>query len=38
MIPAPKHIIIYKNGQGNLVDELYQEEQNAEAMLQILGY
>lgn len=38
LIPAPKHILIYKDAQGNLVDKLYQEEQSAEAMLQILGY
>ena len=38
LIPAPKHIIIYKNGEGNLVDRLYREEQSAEQMLEVLGY
>ena len=38
LIPSPQHVIIYKNAQGNLVDELYQEEQQATDMLKILGY
>ncbi|MEN0004675.1 MAG: arginine decarboxylase [Bacteroidota bacterium] len=38
LIPAPKHIIVYKNAEGNLVDILYQKEQTAEDMLRILGY
>lgn len=38
LIPSPKHIIVYKDEQGNLVDELYQPEQTAESMLKILGY
>ena len=38
LIPSPKHIIVYRNKQGNLVDIMYQEEQTAENMLSILGY
>ncbi|HMQ47140.1 MAG TPA: arginine decarboxylase [Saprospiraceae bacterium] len=38
LIPSPKHVIVYKNKQGNLVDKLYQEEQSAESMLKVLGY
>ncbi len=38
LIPAPKHVIIDKDPQGNLVDRLYAPEQSAEAMLKILGY
>ncbi len=38
MIPSPKHILVDKDSEGNLVDKLYQEEQTAEAMLKILGY
>lgn len=38
LIPAPKHIIIYKNSEGNLVDHLYQKEQSADQMLSVLGY
>jgi len=38
LIPSPKHILIDKDEQGNLVDRLYQPEQRAEDMLKILGY
>jgi len=38
LIPAPKHVIIYKDSRGNLIDELYQPEQSPEDMLRILGY
>jgi arginine decarboxylase len=38
LIPSPKHILIYKDPQGNVVDRLYAPEQPSEAMLEILGY
>ncbi|MEP7267200.1 MAG: arginine decarboxylase [Saprospiraceae bacterium] len=38
LIPSPKHILVDRDEQGNLVDRLYQEEQKAEDMLKILGY
>jgi arginine decarboxylase len=38
LIPSPKHILIYKDPQGNIVDRLYQPEQTSEEMLEILGY
>ncbi len=38
LIPSPKHILVDKDPEGNLVDILYQEEQTAEDMLKILGY
>nr|HMQ61900.1 arginine decarboxylase [Flavilitoribacter sp.] len=38
LIPSPKHILIDKDAQGNLVDRLYQPEQSAESMLKVLGY
>lgn len=38
LIPSPKHIILYKDAKGNLVDKLYQPEQSADEMLRILGY
>ncbi len=38
LIPSPKHVLIYKDAKGNLVDVLYQEEQKADEMLKILGY
>lgn len=38
LIPSPKHVIVYKNAQGNLVDKIYQPEQTAEEMMKLLGY
>lgn len=38
LIPSPKHVVIYKDSQGNLVDELYAPEQSSEDMLRLLGY
>ncbi|MBI5916901.1 MAG: arginine decarboxylase [Bacteroidetes bacterium] len=38
LIPSPKHILIYKDSKGNIVDKLYKEEQKPEDMLRILGY
>lgn len=38
LIPAPKHILIDRDEEGNLHYELFAQEQNAESMLNILGY
>ncbi len=38
MIPAPKHILITRDAQGNLQDSLYAKEQTVSSMLKILGY
>ena len=38
LIPSPKHVVVYKNEEGNLVDTLYRPEQTADEMLQVLGY
>jgi len=38
LIPSPKHVVVYKNEEGNLVDTLYRPQQTAEEMLQVLGY
>ncbi len=38
LIPAPKHVIIKKNDKGELVTEVFSEEQTNESMLNILGY
>ena len=38
LIPSPKHVIVYRNGEGNLVDKVYAEQQSSEQMLRILGY
>ena len=38
LIPAPKHVLINRDKDGNLVTELFAGEQPAENMLKILGY
>ncbi len=38
LIPSPKHIVLYKDKEGNLVDSLYRPEQTPEEMLEVLGY
>lgn len=38
LIPAPKHVIIKKDKDGNLKSELFAPEQDSEAMMKILGY
>lgn len=38
MIPSPKHIIVDRNENGELVDRLYAKEQSSKSMLKILGY
>ncbi len=38
MIPAPKHVLITRDSDGNLQDELYAKEQSVTSMLKILGY
>ncbi|MCC6816369.1 MAG: arginine decarboxylase [Saprospiraceae bacterium] len=38
LIPSPKHILVDRDDYGNLIDWVYNEEQNAKDMLKILGY
>ena len=38
LIPSPKHILIDRDADGNLVTKLFKEQQRAEEMLAILGY
>ncbi len=38
LIPAPKHVLIDIDEKGDLVTELFADEQDSESMLQILGY
>lgn len=38
LIPAPKHVIIEKDENGELKSRLFAEEQSSEQMLKILGY
>ncbi len=38
LIPAPKHVLIDRDEEGNLSYSLFAKEQNSESMLNILGY
>ncbi|WP_109831358.1 type III PLP-dependent enzyme domain-containing protein [Reichenbachiella versicolor] len=38
LIPAPKHVIIDLDDEGNQIDWLFAEEQSSEEMLKVLGY
>tara|TARA_B100001063_G_scaffold246522_1_gene286121 strand:+ start:28086 stop:29375 length:1290 start_codon:yes stop_codon:yes gene_type:complete len=38
LIPSPKKILLNKNKQGEIIDEVFAEEQPAEDMMKILGY
>ncbi len=38
LIPAPKHIIIDKNAEGELTTRIFSKEQSYKSMLKILGY
>ncbi len=38
LTPAPKHLIIDKNDEGEISISLFAEQQTAESMLKILGY
>lgn len=38
LIPAPRHVLIDLDENGNLTTELFAEQQNSESMLKILGY
>ena len=36
--PSPKHILIDKDKEGNVITKLFAPEQSYESMLKILGY
>ena len=38
LIPSPKHILIDKNEDGEVVHHVYRKEQTNTDMLKILGY
>ncbi len=38
LIPAPKHILIDKDGEGGYTTKLFAKEQSAKSMMNILGY
>lgn len=38
LIPSPKHVVIDRDENGQIVDYLFSEEQSSDEMLRILGY
>jgi arginine decarboxylase len=38
LIPAPKHVIIDKDKEGNFTTKLFAKEQSYKSMLKSLGY
>ncbi|WP_452597996.1 arginine decarboxylase [Pontimicrobium sp. MEBiC01747] len=38
LIPTPKHILINKNEEGEIITEVFAEQQTSESLLSILGY
>jgi arginine decarboxylase len=38
LIPAPKHVIIDRDEEGEIVTRLFAKEQSAKSMMKILGY
>ena len=37
-MPSPRHILIDRDKEGNLITSVFSEEQTAESMLKVLGY
>ncbi|WP_055442632.1 arginine decarboxylase [Lacinutrix himadriensis] len=38
LIPTPKHLLINKDAEGNLITTVFSEQQKSEDLLKILGY
>ena len=38
LLPSPKHVLIDRNPEGELVDWVWANDQDSESMLKILGY
>ncbi|NCT18874.1 MAG: arginine decarboxylase [Flavobacteriaceae bacterium CG2_30_34_30] len=38
LIPSPKHLLIDKDEEGNLITKVFSEQQKSEDLLKILGY
>ncbi|HEY9006625.1 arginine decarboxylase [Ohtaekwangia sp.] len=38
LVPAPKHVLIDRNEDGEITTRLFAEEQTSESMLKVLGY
>jgi arginine decarboxylase len=38
LIPAPKHVLVDRNEDGEITTKLFAPEQTSESMLKVLGY
>lgn len=38
LIPAPKHVLVDRDEQGNIVTRLFAGQQDSDSMMSILGY
>jgi len=38
LVPAPKHVLIDRNEDGEITTTLFAQEQTSESMLKVLGY
>lgn len=38
LVPAPKHVLVDRDEEGNIVTRLFSPQQGSESMLKILGY
>jgi arginine decarboxylase len=38
LIPAPKHVLVNRDSEGNTTTQLFANQQNSDTMLKILGY
>ena len=38
LVPAPKHVLVNRNDDGEIVTKLYAPEQSSASMMQLLGY
>jgi arginine decarboxylase len=38
LIPAPKHVLIDRNEDGEITTELFAKEQSSGSMMKLLGY
>nr|ALS90548.1 speA: arginine [uncultured bacterium] len=38
LVPAPKHVLIDRNEDGEITTKLFADQQSAESMLKVLGY
>jgi arginine decarboxylase len=38
LIPAPQHVLVNLDAEGNITTELFADEQDSNSMMEILGY